>query len=346
MRDLRFPTQLTEHVLYYIQFEFYVIPPLNINTENLSSGLDSASPENAEAVGQLGNLFNYTFSYDARAEKLDDTITLPLVNAVEESTSANYEETSMRGISNLISAATGGGTSGLLMDLAGKIPGVTESMVKGLGFAQQKAVNERMKVFYNGPTLREYEFEFPLIPKNLKDAKTMVEISKRLQFHASPTVPDETVWGYPNLVQFRFLRTRYRANDELAPDLGSMQSSPELIELESLFKSKKCYINNVGITHGDDRYFQFSDGVESETGAMTISISLKEIDYRTQSDFGEPINVADDEQFASNNFGASDEVENTTTDTPNTETTSEPEQELPDVNQNVDTGVQDVTLTL
>jgi len=281
---LEFPTQKTPQDLYFINFMFYSLEPMEIVE------LGSSGPK-APKESSIGNnlSFNQVFDYDTRTEYLGDNIYLPLQSTVNETTSANYSETSLKNIgsiSNLIEGVTSGDAGsfmeGLKQQATNRLP---DELRKLATQVEGKAVNERMQVFYDGPNRRTYSFNFNLVARNIDDAIVMQRIAKRLQYHASPSLSESRAyWNYPNLVSFHFERLNYPETDEAN---FQNRGSAQLQTIESLYKSKKCFLQNVNIEYGDEKYIEFTNGSQSEPGIIKIELELQEVDYFYRDDFAE-----------------------------------------------------------
>lgn len=281
MSDLRFPTTVSEHDVYFIQFSFYEVTPLLIRDEegNFDEG----------QIEDIGATVQSVFNYDTRVEDLKDIITLPIKSTINEETSGNFDESSMRKLSSIAQALSAeGDMSDLVTSFVKTSKVMPEELRRGIDLATQTAINERMQVFYTGPNRRGYTFEFPLAAKNIKDARVMRKIARKFQFHSSPSLGNSgTTWNYPNITSFKFMRHVYTQANQSPGNPSETQGQPVLEDIDTLFKSKKCYIENVTVQYGDDRFVQFTDGADYETGIMTLSITLKEIDYFVQDDFAD-----------------------------------------------------------
>lgn len=268
----RFPKNLVDYDPYFIQFDFYKLDPLIVSETDAplsTSGIKSAF----ESLGDVQS----SFDYSTRTDEIQDTVQLPLQQAVTEETNLTYSESSTKDlgqISSAISEISGGGAnlgeivSGVLGGMSGD--GAMGAIRDAVNNFQGRAVNEQMQLFFDKPERRDYSFEFNLVARNREDAIEMQKIRKLLNYHASPGLsPTQTYYTYPSIVKFSFQRI-------VASDNGKDES---VSRVDSLYKSKYCYITSVNITHGDEKYRQFTDGTYRNTGMMKITVSLKEADY-------------------------------------------------------------------
>jgi len=271
--NLRFPTKQNNHDLYFVQFSIYELEKVNISVEGSGAGRD--------IISALGQSAKSNFNYDKKAERLIDTITLPLQTTVTENTAASFSEKSTKKLSRYVDVLSGPGDMGEAVDsllaagmesVAGKLgEDIKDALLGGMG----KAINEQMQVIYEGPQRRKFSMEFTLVARNVADAEQMQKIRKRFHYHASPSTSNSgTFFNYPNIVRFRFLK---RDNSNQFEGLS---------RLESLFESKYCYIESVNVEHGDGIFSEFVDmNNQASTGIMKVSLELQEAEYMLKDDF-------------------------------------------------------------
>lgn len=112
-----------------------------------------------------------------------------------------YEEISMTALAGQMAvgvvstAATigsyfGGPAGALLSSAVGQTAGgIADQVVGGISTAAKLAgrpINPRVEVLFSLTPLRDFQFEFLMLPRNAEEAKTIREIVRTLRFHSSP----------------------------------------------------------------------------------------------------------------------------------------------------------------
>lgn len=104
------------------------------------------------------------------------------------------------GIGNVISGA------GNVLDTAGQAIGTGAQLA---GFP----INPRVEVLFATTPLRDFQFEFLMLPRNEEEAKTIKEIVRTLRFHAAPEI-DQSTFGWTYIPPAEFDITFYHRGVE------------------------------------------------------------------------------------------------------------------------------------
>lgn len=113
-----------------------------------------------------------------------------------------YEEISMTALAGQIVSGIASTAAGVIYGLASRNIGsgieaasgagnIINSVGQAVGTAAQIAgapINPRVEVLFANTQLRDFQFEFLMMPRNQQEAQTIREIVKTLRFHAAPEV--------------------------------------------------------------------------------------------------------------------------------------------------------------
>ena len=182
----------------------------------------------------------------------------------------NYDQlsfTSESGSVGLLAQALGSklGGSGdaanpYLIEAAGKAVEsaglITEGFKRiGLFATTGRTVNPQPEMIYNSPTLREFNMDYRLVPRNQLEAIQIYNIIKVIKEFASPQILDNTGGRYfipPAQFELEFYTPENKTNN-------------------FLFKTKKCVLQDIAVDYtGSGSFTTFSDGAPTE-----IRLSLK-----------------------------------------------------------------------
>ena len=232
----------------------------------------------------------------------EGTIRLPIPDSLKDTTSVTYTPISLGGgaanqaagaalesLSNrapatgVISAITSGAR--VAADAAqGAGAGALDSLTNGaLGNAARAyygvTLNSYQTILFEKPNFKSHSFTWKLVPKDGNESGIIRDIVRAFQYHMLPGVSDGIglFFSFPSMVT-----------------VSLFPSS------EFLYRFKPCVIDNVTVNYSPDITPSFYRGTNAPT-AVTITVSLKEIEYFTNKDFSaEAFNdtIAENAQFA------------------------------------------------
>ena len=212
-----------------------------------------------------------SFALKRNIEQLALAIALLMPETLSVSYTNNYDALSVTealGLTGGIAQAAGSnvGKSGdainpYMVELAGRLAGasISEEFKKiGLFATTGRTVNPQLEVIYNAPTLREFNMDFRLVPRNADEAAQIRFLIEKLKYFAAPTIPKNTGGRYfipPAQFELEF----YDAENNLNI---------------FLFKTKKCVLEDISVDFTGTGGFQtFYDGSPVET---RLSLIFKE----------------------------------------------------------------------
>lgn len=205
------------------------------------------------------------------------TIRLPIPDALKDTTSVTYGQTNLSSaIGAGLEAAAGLGpansTLGGIASIAGAtIEGTALTVTTALAGEAGKAAqayygitpNPYQTILFEKPNFKTHSFTWKLVPKDANESNTIRNIVRTFQYHMLPGVSD---------------------------DIGLFFSFPSMVTVslfpssEFLYRFKPCVIDNVTVNYSPGSSPSFYRGTGAPT-AVTITISLKEIEYFTNKDF-------------------------------------------------------------
>ena len=204
-----------------------------------------------------------SFALKRNIEQLKTAIAMLMPETLSVSYTNNYEALSVTealGVAGGIAQAVGSdaGKSGdavnpYMVELVGRAAGatITEEFKKiGLFATTGRTVNPQLEVIYNAPTLREFNMDFRLVPRNSAESTTILAIIKNLKYFAAPTIPKNTGGRYfipPAQFELEFYDAENNQNI-------------------FLFRTKKCVLKDISVDFTGTGGFQtFYDGSPVET---------------------------------------------------------------------------------
>jgi hypothetical protein len=213
------------------------------------------------------------------------TIRLPIPDSLKDTTSVTYTPTSFSGPAGL---AVGAG----LEELSGQAPssGSIESIRNGADFATgvfkgagagalqaisgpvgQAAqayygvtLNSYQTILFEKPNFKSHSFTWKLVPTDYDESTTIRDIIRTFQYHMLPGVSEGIglFFSFPSMVT-----------------VSLFPSS------EFLYRFKPCVIDNVTVNYSPGATPSFYRGTNGAPTAVTITVSLKEIEYFTDKDY-------------------------------------------------------------
>ncbi len=199
--------------------------------------------------------------------------------ALEELTRERPNEATESGFETVIGrlggAALGGAQGAGAQALQNAAPGVTAGASAYFGLA----VNPYQTVLFEKPQFKRHSFNWRLLPKTEKESDDVRNIIRTLQYHMHPGVSANVglFFSFPS----RVIISLYPASD-------------------FLYRFKPCVLESVNVNYAAGSSPSFFKRTNAPT-AISISISLLEIEYWTNNDFTTQ-NFADN--FALGNLAA------------------------------------------
>lgn len=164
-----------------------------------------------------------------------------------------------------LGVARGAGQSAAAQAVAGKLApvGIDAEGLSGV-FDQTlgSIINPHLSMFFQGPTLREHQFNWMFAPKNQKDSKGLKEIYYRIKRSALPTFTSQaahTTLEYPMMVKLRIMTKG-----------------------EDLYPFKICVIPAASLNYAPGGTPAFH--TDGKAVLMALNLSFKEIEYFTSDD--------------------------------------------------------------
>jgi hypothetical protein len=141
-----------------------------------------------------------------------------------------------------------------------------------------QVLNPQLELLYESPSLREFQFDFRLVPRNQAEADTLFGtnggrnrdgIINMFKFYAAPKIP-ENVGGRYFIPPCQFEIEFY--------DPNNMNGTNEF-----LFKTKKCVLTGITVNYdGPGGYASFKGGAPVE---VRLQLQFKETVLLSQDDF-------------------------------------------------------------
>lgn len=149
-----------------------------------------------------------------------------------------------------------GATVGLLQDTAGRV-GQAAQAYFGI------AVNPYQTILFEKPEFKSHNFSWKFMPRDESESNTIRNIIRTFQFHMLPGVSKDIglFFSYPSMV------------------VVSLFPSSEF-----MYRFKPCVIESVNVNYAAAGAPSFFKSTSAPT-AITMSITLKEIEYWTSKDY-------------------------------------------------------------
>jgi len=207
----------------------------------------------------------------------EGTIRLPIPDALKDTTSVTYGQQNLgqavgAGLEAAAGASPTAGTVGTLFNVASyAAQGAALQAANQLSGDVGRAVsayngitlNPYQTILFEKPNFKTHSFTWKLVPKDANESGIIRDIVRAFQYHMLPGVSDGVglFFSFPSMVT-----------------VSLFPSS------EFLYRFKPCVIDNVTVNYspGSTPSFYRSTGAPT---AVTITISLKEIEYFTNKDF-------------------------------------------------------------
>ena len=223
--------------------------------------------------------------------RISDSIAIYLPPNVEDSTTANYND-SKTGIAGFLvatgAAAMGGdakkiaeslvaGTEGILKDQTARAIGAVGELAGAEGAEQLvkkafgEADNPYMEVLFDSMSLRTFTYNFNFAPKSEKEAEEVSKIIQLFRFHMAPELR-------PGVNRFLGLPSQF--------DLHYMFLSSAGQSSENNFYNRiaRCVLQDCKVNYTPNGVKSFEDGGPTAT---TMTLTFKEIELLTKDKINE-----------------------------------------------------------
>ena len=150
------------------------------------------------------------------------------------------------------------------------IPGVNITGTQLLSRKNGTILNPNMTLLMNGPSLRSFNFQFKMTPRDDREAKQVKSIIRSFKRNMAPKVSDGNVFlETPNVFELR-----YKKGSDTHP---------------FLHKFKQCALSDISVNYtGENVYATYNDGTPIST-IMTLNFTelapIYQRDYGTSNDF-------------------------------------------------------------
>jgi len=261
-------------------------------TEDQSGLTDKFDVSN---LGESTNLSNIQ-SQKSNVEKLA-TVILPIPNNVQYQDSPNYKEGSAlagklipaigkgfvegdtEGITKNLQALAAGGKIGVAMKLLDSIVGQGGSQqVTQNGFG--KIMNPYTEQVFNGVNMRQFSFDWKLVPRNSAETAAIQRIIKTIRSNALPDYNSrlglkEGTAGDEGNLSDRWLTV---------PNIFRIgwKDGGKNTEIRSLPRLKPCVLTNVSINYTPDAIWATYEGADPVAYTMTLGFTETEIITSTE----------------------------------------------------------------
>ena len=131
----------------------------------------------------------------------------------------------------------------------------------------------RMELMFEGINRRNFSFAFQFVPKNFTESNTVRQIVNKFKFHMAS--------DYGNPTGDAVVGGSYLGGSDGVRNM----TIPDFFEIKYMYKNgpnphlnliKKCVLQSMDVTYGDDRYKSYADGAP-QTTKMTLQFQELEI---------------------------------------------------------------------
>lgn len=124
-------------------------------------------------------------------------------------------------------------------------------------------VNPNMELLFNGPTLRQFKFQFKMTPRSQPEAQEVKNIIRTFKKHMAPSGKDTNFLKTPDIFELKY---QGKAKDYLN-------------------KFKLCALTNMSVNYtGEGNYATYSDGAPV---SMIMDLAFQELSPVYQEDYNE-----------------------------------------------------------
>ena len=226
-----------------------------------------------------------------------DIITLPIPSQISDTNATNFGESSLNnyyaaGLTSIMGIQDSGDPQALFNTLGAQTKDWFESVKNDTNlqqlikaFSAQQAisalganisleqlfaratgsvVNPNMELLFNGPTLRQFKFQFKFTPRFQREAQEVRSIIRSFKVNMSPSGKDSNFLKTPNIFQIRYI--------------GQSE--------KYLNKFKLCALTNMSVNYtGEGNYATYSDGAPV---SMVMDLAFQELEPIYAEDYNEP----------------------------------------------------------
>ena len=175
--------------------------------------------------------------------------------------------------------AVGKGAAGLLGGGMSSVLAIAPQGTKAIAEIEMGAIiTPRMELMFEGIQRRDFSFNFQFVPKTPNESATVKEIVKMFKYHMAA--------DYKNPGS----RALFFGGSYLGGSDGVRNMSiPDFFDITYMFqngpnpylnKIKRCVLQRVDVTYGDDRFKAYSDGAPQTT---KLALSFQELEIITKS---------------------------------------------------------------
>mgnify|MGYP006281802871 CR=1 FL=1 len=280
--DLVYPTKLRDNGQDFIKFTVIKYIPRKLNTaaKNVLGG----------AIGILEDR-RIASNVDPTKKEIKGSIILPIQPTISDSNNVDWnglginplEMELLNGSLNLMSGSGQQYVNNLVTRLEKTIKDPNVISAVKLYFAQKAAgvegmlsrvagavVNPNLELLFQGPTLRPFNFNFRLSPRDSKEAEVVRRIIRIFkQYSAVGTASGGLFLTTPNVFNIQYVSKR-----------GSTEP-----DHKSLNRIKTCALKSVSVDYTPDgSYMTFNDDARTMT-SYSISLQFQELEPVTTSDY-------------------------------------------------------------
>jgi len=219
--------------------------------------------------------------------KTGDTIILPIPGQISDTNAVNYGESSLNnyyaaGLTSIMNIQDAGGPGALFQTLGNQTGNWFELVKQDTNlqqlikaFSAQQAIsalganisleqlfaratgsiiNPNMELLFNGPTLRQFKFQFKFTPRFQREAQEVKSIIRSFKTSMSPIGKDQNFLRTPNIFQVQYV--------------GASSNY--------LNKFKLCALTNMSVNYtGEGNYATYSDG---SPVSMIMDLAFQELE--------------------------------------------------------------------
>ena len=196
---------------------------------------------------------------------------IPSAIAAFQTEGGGYLDAGMVGVKGV----AGKGVEMLLKNLPAGVKSVAEIYMGAI-------IAPRMELMFEGINRRNFSFAFQFVPKNFTESNTVKQIVNKFKFHMAS--------NYGNPTSDILVGGTYTAGSDGVRNM----TIPDFFEIKYMYKNgpnphlnliKKCVLQSMNVTYGDDRYKSYDDGAP-QTTKMTLQFQELEIITKKYIDQG------------------------------------------------------------
>lgn len=253
-KSLRYPYAMLTDSTDYLKMEIAKYVPPNLNLSNdlnnvaISGDIDVFDDEGNKTGTKQGTVLNTNFSlqqgskaqtFSGPNKKIESTIYLPIPQQISDTTSVNWDSSSLNPVEAFGVAATAGLMQGdtkavealmssntlktlgneqfrkaVIAALAGEAIGTLGGNVSGsqlVSRATGQVFNPNLELLFEGVNIRSFPFSFEFFPRNSREAKEVMDIIRTLKIAMSARKTSDTgeiFISAPRVFQLTYMKGR------------------------------------------------------------------------------------------------------------------------------------------